>query len=372
MSGKKRLYGPIFVLILIMVCLLWIPNPAVVQGESLAEIQEKLTEISDAEKAILEDLFLLVQEIDAIEREEAAISGEIDAVHVEIERIEVNITQEERSFAHLQDVLQQVLKGYQRKGPGSFLEIVLDSDSLAIFLRRLNILRDLTRNTGKLLEDLQESAERLASEKVKLNEKILLLEQKQEELRASLVKKLLVKEDMENYLASLEEERMHFEQQLERIAVAWDELKPLFSSMAREFSLIIEEGNFPPDALEITFALFNVKATMEEKTFNDILAGHPRLPAMEFIFRPGTVDLHVNDSHLVLTGTFVIEDGHTLLYEVKGGSFYGLPLETGALEDLFQGGPLKLDLRPLLDGSLLNAIEIKNGSFDLRIQGLGF
>ncbi|TAH59814.1 MAG: hypothetical protein EWM52_10270 [Methanosarcina mazei] len=85
-----------------------------------------------------------------MEKAEKELVLETEAIRKEIEDLEKAIAQEELVYEKKKESLKQVLKSYQRMGPGSFLEIILDSDSLSTFLQRMNILRDLARNTEML------------------------------------------------------------------------------------------------------------------------------------------------------------------------------------------------------------------------------
>ena len=337
------------------------------QGDPFVEIQEKLAGISMEEKAILQNLFVWVQEIEEMKREEERIEQDIEAINQEVKSLEGTIIAEEIDFENKRNVLKHVLKSYQRRGPGSYLEIILNSDNLAAFLRRINTFRDLTRNTGELLTLLEESREKLSVEKIKLSEKIVLIEEKQKQLREALAKRLQLVENQEAYLASLSGERAYYQEYLTNLQKLLGELGVFFVEIAGEFSRIVEEGNLPPDALKTTITLYSIKGSIDEKTFNDIVKENPRLPEMAFSFHPGKIEMSIPQKNLLLSGDFVILKGNILKFEVKEGTFYGMPLETSALEELFREGHLLLDLKPLVGRNVLHSIEILDGYLELKI-----
>ncbi|WP_090441911.1 coiled-coil domain-containing protein [Natronincola peptidivorans] len=364
---KKREVKIFFVSGLAIIFALIMVSSTVVEGQvdSFTEVQEKLIEISQEEREILSNLFLIVQEIEEMEREEEKISQDIVIINREIYDLEKIIAGKEVDYQKKQEDLKQVLKSYQRMGPGSYLEIILDSDSLTTFLRRINILKDLTRNTGELLEEMDENRERLTIEKTKLEEKLLLTEEKQYQLKEALAKKMQLRKDMEEYLASMEEEREYFQEHLASIQQVWQQLKPLLSETVEEFSRIIREGNLPPDALKISFSFAGIKGTLEEGTLNSIIAQHSSLPEMSFSFSDNKIEMRLPKQNLVLGGTFVIQGRDTLKFEVSEGSFYQMPLEAGALEDLFREGDLTLNLKPVLENNTLRSVDIKKGYIEL-------
>jgi len=153
------------------------------QEGPFAEIREKMASITEAEQQSLETLFVSMQQIEEIEKEEERLTRDILIKNVEIEGLKASLVEQETAYINKKEDLQQVLKSYQRMGTGTYLEILLNSDSLAMLLRRVNVLRDLTRNTGKLMDFLEETQETLVEEKTKLGESIRVLEDKQLQLR---------------------------------------------------------------------------------------------------------------------------------------------------------------------------------------------
>lgn len=365
-KGTNRLAFVWLSLVLLFIATM--PIRAVGEGDPLAEIEDRMSEITEQEQKILSDLFLLLQEIQGAEREAAQVALSIESIHLDIQAITDNIASEEAAFLSMQNTLRQVLISYQRRGPGSFLESLLNSGSVAEFLRRLNILRDLTKNTGTLLEELEVSRTRLLRERDTLAQTVLLLETQQQRLLKALARNEMTRADMETYLAALSDERAYYQEKLDSIQQHWEALKRLFPQMASEFFKMAEAGLFPPDALELSFSLFSIRATLQQNTFNRIIKAHPVLPEMTFAFRPGSAVLEIPDSGLVLNGTFSIEEERILRYEVEAGAFHGFPLEEGALAELFLYGPLALDLEPLLEGGRLSAVEVHTGYLEFRVQ----
>ena len=331
-------------------------------------VQEKLQGISNEERNVLQNLFALAHDIEEIERQEKGLTQDIETLNGEIDGLKTAITGEENTYKKKLDVLKQLLQIYQRKGPGSSLEIILDSEDLNMFLWRISTLQDLSRNTGNLLKSLGENKGKLDEKKAGLNEKLTLMKDKQEKLKESLNKNLQLKQDQEKYLASLKEQKKPYQEQLNNLQQVWSDLKLLFSDASGEFSRIIKDGGLPADAIKINFTLQGIEASIDEKTFNGIIAGNPRLFEMAFSFHLGRVEISVPKMNLVLTGTFDILDGNTLKFTAKGGSFYGMPLDSATIEELFKGGNLVLNLDPFINSSTLDSVEIAEGSLKFIIK----
>ncbi|WP_406243740.1 coiled-coil domain-containing protein [Tissierella carlieri] len=366
MRGKKNIF--ISLSVFIAVILIFTSSTLLADNESnISEIREKLDNISEKEKQILEDLFIKFQEIEEMERENKRISQEIDTMKIGIEGLGEKIEKVETNYKHNLNALENILKSYQRMGPASFLDIILNSDNLTDLIRRINIVRDLARNTGNLLDKIEESKGSLILEKSNLAEKLKLLEDKQEALGETLTKKQELVKAQEEYLDSLAEDKELYLERLQYISMIMNELKIIFSDFTKEFAKIIEEGNFPQDAVKETLTLRGVKGIIEEKTFNDIIAAHKGLPQMEFKFSSGKIEMEAPEKNLTLEGKFVIIGDQIIKFEAEKGSFYGMPLEKGTIEDLFEEGYFILNLEPLIGKNILRSVEIMDGYMELLV-----
>ncbi len=367
---SKQMTG--YSLMLALAVLLFCTSYFVGQAEPFPEIREKLTGITAQEREIIKNLFILVQEAQGLERQEAALASEMAALEDDIKDLEGRMKAQRAVFENKQAALKQVLRSYQRRGPASYLEVILDSDSLNTFLRRINTLRDLTRNTGRLLDSLEESRNRLAAEEASMKEKLALMEAKQVQLKAALEERLQLKADREALLAALGKERSHFQDFLSEIEQVWEAVQSLFPELVKVFSGMIESGGFPPDALEIKFSFFSVRASIDDDTFNEIVAAQSGLPKMTFSFIQDKVELEMPEQNLTLTGTFVVQDSSVLKLQVLSGSFFGMPLKPEALEELFRGGNLSLDFKPVLGRNILQGVELKEDSLEFVIKPVFF
>ncbi|MBU5311452.1 hypothetical protein KQI38_05380 [Tissierella carlieri] len=366
MREEKHIF--ILLSLFIAVILIFTSSTLLADNENnISEIRERLDNISEEEKQILEDLFIKFQEIEEMERENKRISQEIDTMKIGIEGLGEKIEKEEINYKHNLNALENILKSYQRMGPASFLDIILNSDNLTDFIRRINIVRDLARNTGNLLDKIEESKESLILEKSNLAEKLKLLEDKQRALRETLVKKQELIKAQEEYLDSLTEDKELYLERLQYISMIMNELKIIFSDFTKEFAKIIEESNFPQDAVKETLTLRGVKGIIEEKTFNDIIAAHKGLPQMEFKFSSGKIEMKAPEKNLTLEGKFVIIEDQIIKFEAEKGSFYGMPLEKGTIEDLFEEGYFILNLEPLIGKNVLRSVEIMDGYMELLV-----
>lgn len=345
-----------------------IPN----EDKPLLEAQERLAGVSEEEIKVLENLFIITQEIEEMDRKKSQISEEIENLDAEVKKIENLITVETLAYEDNLNIMENVLKAYQKSGPGSFIELILSSDSLKILLQRLNALGDITRNTNSLLESLQESKSKLDAEKNNIIEKLILVEEQQKKLEETLEKNIALKEELEIYLESLEGERTKYEEYLAEVELYWSQLKPLFIETTSIFSNMLYDTTFPSDAIKIEFSLLSVKGMIEEKTFKEIIAKQSFPTKLEFEFSNNKLEVIMPDKHLYLAGNFEIVENKRLVFVVDEGSFFGMPLEKTTIEDLFSEGYMELDLGQVLGKNKLKSIKINDDNIELQITPVFF
>ncbi len=372
---KKLLYSCLLSLLILTPSLsskgIAIPDTPT-EDKSLLEIQEKLTGVTEEEKEVIEKLFVLTQEIEEMDRIKLQIAEEIEDINKEVAEIEKLIANETISYEKNLNLMENVLKAYQRSGPGSYLELILSSDNLKTLLLRINTLSDITRNTNELLKSLDESKAKLAREKDKIIDKLVLVEEQQKKLKETLEKNIALKEDLERYLESLEGERTKYEDYLGKIELYWSKLKPVFAETISVFSNMLESSNIPQDAIKIEFAFFNVKGTIEEKVFKDIISKQSFPTKVELEFSTNKLILMMPENHLYLSGSFKVLEEQKLLFEVDEGSFFGMPLEKSTIDDLFIEGYLELDLGEILGKNKIKSIQINEDNLELQITPVFF
>ncbi len=372
----KSNYGnyKVFITLVIIIFFFFINIPNRVSGEvqPITEAQEKLDDITEEEKIVLEDLFTLTQEMEELDREEAKLSKEKEALMIKIKDRESLIEVRQKDYDDQLEILKRVLVDYQRSGPASYVDTLLSVGDLRTFLRSINIIRDLTRNVGEFLDSLEAEQKELAEEKETLAGDVALLEEKKVELQVSYEKKQELKSEQENYLETLEEKREDYEVQIKNLEQMWDDIKIQFSKIVEVFDNIISEGYITQEDLNLSIEFPIIKGTIYETGFNEILMEHYDLQGLRFRFHTDKVVIEIPDKHLILEGTFKIVEGKKLKLEVEKGSFYNMPLETASIEELFKDGYLLIDFEKLTGDMLmdfyLQSIKSQEGYLEFKIS----
>lgn len=314
----------------------------------ITETKDKLEGLSREEKEVLSNLFVLTQEILEMEKEEKRISDDIDIIEFESKDLEEKIIRSQYDYDAQLDILQQVLIGYQKRGPVSYIDTLIHSGDLKTFVRSLNIIREFSKNTASLLDSLTAQKEKLTEDKDNLTRTLAILEEKREELKEPLEKKMKIKEEQERYLQSLGEQRAVYNAYLGDMEQKWHENKEIFNGLVEDFGKIIHESNIKIEDLNINISFLGVTGSIYENTFNDLLADHDTLSKMNFNFHKDSIVIDITSLHLRLHGTFILEEGTNLKLLVTEGSFYDMPLEQSSIAELFEDGDVIINVKELV------------------------
>lgn len=252
-------------------------------------------------------------------------------------------------------------------GPASYLEIILESKDISDFIRRINIIRDLARNTDNILNSIEGTKEILIEEKNNLNEKLILIEEKQRNLRETLDNKSKLVQEQEEYLRSLESDREYYEKYLASLQDMMVELEDLFDKLTSELPGIIANSYIPLESLNPKLSLQGIRLTISEDLFNEILGKHEDLPKIEFEFTKENINMMIPQYNIKLVGGFSIFEGHSIEFIIQEVRYHDFVLEEKTIRDLI-GESIIFDFEALLDGSSIKDIRIFDDYMELIID----
>ncbi len=361
--AKLKRFSVVFIFIL---CCSFLFVPTVGGQIDLSpDLDKTFSEITNEEKAILDELFILTQEIDEMNRSAESILEELSAVQVEISNMESSIGNRQENYDSYLKVLKSVLVTYQKNGPASSLEILLSAESLSDFLKRLNLLKDLSKNTEEILKALDEEKNSLVFDQDALKAKEASLEEKNKELQTVLAGKLQLLQSQQAILDSLSDEKDKYEERLNLLEQSWSEVKLLLSDMSQELSRVIYESNISINDFNLSLGLFSVKGSISDDLINEIVKNDTKTPELIFTFTSQGIQLYMPDYQLLLNGSMTIDSysGCAFRYVVEEGTFYNFDLEKYAIQDLFKEGYLLIDFSKIVGDDITIKSVILNDGF---------
>lgn len=344
-------------------------DPAAPQAD--VELRQRLSQVTAQERAVMESLFRLSAEISLRETEIQKAQEAIAAQEGLIAAQQGLIDSSARRFEGLRASLGTLLRSQQRAGAGSRLETLLGAQSLKDLMRRINLLRDLTRSTDRLMTEVTASRKDLETRKQEMAQALAALQAQRQTLEEAHSRRLLARADLERYLAGLKTDKAGYEADLKLMEARWQSLKPLFAEAVSGVNRLIAAGGLPPDTVTVSVSLFGgTRGYIHQDRFNSALALEKNLPRMTFGFHPGKMTLDFPGYEITLSGHMALKDPQTLEFVVTSGTFYSLPLSDSALQDLFSRGDLVFSLRTMIGNTAIRRIELRDGLVELQIGSL--
>lgn len=340
-------------------------SQAIVPGDLPINLDQQVESLSEEELEVMNELFTIRQEIDSVSRQQSQLEEDLSDTEKTVLSLQSDIEEQQQIFDNQKDTLGNVLRSYQRRGPGSYLEIILASESLSDLIQRINLLRDLTRNTASLLDDVSSHQALLIAEEERLQELLADMEEQISHLQAILQENIALENELEEQLQALQEDRGHYEARLEEMNEAWQEVGYAFSTFVEEFMQMMETGSLPEDAITVQFGIPTIRGIIQEDAFNEALHNATSLTDVNLQFKPDQVVILMPSREFELSGTFQVQEDRYLLFLPEEGTFYGMDLTEDSIENLFSDGVLKLDLEIALEGTRLREVNIHDGSLEL-------
>lgn len=146
---------------------------------------EKMKLLSSQAEAISSQLDVLNSQLSVLNADIADCDREISALDKKIADAQSKIDKIDADVAATQEKISERLRATYMAGSSSWIEILLESDSISSLLLRIQLLASVTENDNKLISKLEKQIEELNAAKAELDKDKKALEEK----RSLLVEK---------------------------------------------------------------------------------------------------------------------------------------------------------------------------------------
>lgn len=146
---------------------------------------EKMKLLSSQAEAISSQLDVLNSQLSVLNADIADYDREISALDKKIADAQSKIDKIDADIAATQEKISERLRATYMAGSSSWIEILLESDSISSLLLRIQLLASVTENDNKLISKLEKQIEELNAAKTELDKDKKALEEK----RSLLVEK---------------------------------------------------------------------------------------------------------------------------------------------------------------------------------------
>lgn len=146
---------------------------------------EKMKLLSSQAEAISSQLDVLNSQLSVLNADIADYDREISALDKKIANAQSKIDKIDADISATQEKISERLRATYMAGSSSWIEILLESDSISSLLLRIQLLASVTENDNKLISKLEKQIEELNAAKAELDKDKKALEEK----RSLLVEK---------------------------------------------------------------------------------------------------------------------------------------------------------------------------------------
>lgn len=336
------------------------------------EAEYRLLGITEEERNVLEELFAEQKKIELLEYQEIALEEELQSLEKEIISIEESIVAQKELYEKNKEALKNVLKAYQRSGSNTFLQIILKSKNIGDFTTRVNTLRELSKNTGALLSDMEETKAFLDMSMMAIEDKERSIRSSKDELQNSKEEIVELTVKLEEKLDQLKDDKDKYAKYLENLKLIWNESSEVIGDAMDELSDAVNNGILSESIITLDISFFDVKGTILENDLNQMLSKNELLSDIEFEFRDDYIELMIPSKNLTLYGKFVIEEPNVIVLEIERGEFLGMELGKNSIDELFKNGMMTIDMRQILGKSKLQEISVYEDRVELKIKPVYF
>ncbi len=331
------------------------------------DAKSKLDDIEQTERATIEKLFVLNAEIEYLNTQMEKVQMTLQRLSQEMIDTEIRIEENQERIVFQKDVLAKLLVSRHQKGIAANVQVLLESTSLKDFMRRLNLLREMTQQTDQFLKGIEDLISQQQTDYAFIEDAYERVKVEEATLRELLQASQSARDDLEAFLEGLSEDRSYYESYLISIEKEWVSLKLFFADVVKTFNQVILNNELPEDTIEVKISFLNATGYLDANVFNTVLKNHGGFPHMLFSFDTSGVTLNFPEQRVVLGGDFELIDSQTIAFAVTSGTFYGLPLSDSALADLLSEGSLVFELKDLLGKNVIRSIEMQPNKVKLNI-----
>lgn len=331
-----------------------------------AGIEEAATRAERAEDAAVAELFALNRTLEETRTAMARLDAQIGAVTGQL-------TEAERERDRLEGLLGERLIQFGRRvryyaENGNFAPVgfLLESQSFANFLFRIEVLTQVLERDSRLTRELRElTAQAKALEQLLAARRAELssLHEKQAAEAARLRQEIARKE---TFLAGLQEQRSAVEAKAAELEAVWaGAARPVLEALGHSLqTMALRIGDITPDAVRFSIMPPGAAVTVSEESLNAFIAREGDLRGLVFDLIPGHAILEgeYGGIRMHVIGRFVLKSKTEVRFEPVEVRFHDVLLPKQLTADLLAEGRLDMDFSALIGIWAVKEILVQDGA----------
>ncbi|MGB9791823.1 MAG: murein hydrolase activator EnvC family protein [Thermacetogeniaceae bacterium] len=192
--------------------------------------RQKLQENKRQQQSVLAELELIDRDLKQTNEELEQLTGEISSLQASIDEVEKKLDKAEADLQRRTEILHDRLRHIYTEGDVSFLEVLLQAESMTDFLTRFDLMQRIAEQDMRLMKEL--AAERDAVKRMK---------EELEAKRNRLVSLQQATREKQTYLAARSEDRKQVLKQLESEREAYERALNELEATSRQLTRIIQQ-----------------------------------------------------------------------------------------------------------------------------------
>lgn len=186
-------------------------------NKKITETEEKKEEVKEIKDQTLKEVETLTTQITDYQNQINELDSKIENANNKIKEAEQKIKEAEEDYKKQQDTLEQRLVAVYEAGETSFLDFLLNSESLTDFISNYYILSEVTEYDNTLLEQIEAKKKEIETSKEELEKsKAELTTAKGEKEKVSVQLKT-AKTEKDNYASQLSEEEKELQSKIDQL-----------------------------------------------------------------------------------------------------------------------------------------------------------
>ena len=251
--GRKRLF--ILVIVVIAVVLGNVVNVfAATSADNLRkqqqQNQQQIEDAKNKQKEIRNQMTDIQRQVDELDSKISDYESDIYDLNSQIEEVskninyaEIELQKTEKDLEEKEELLEKRLVASYKAGSTSYLDVLLDSDSLTSFLSSYYLVEQISENDTKLINTVKETKQQIENSKAQLEENKASLENiKQSEV----VKKSeldATKKEKEQVVAKLSNEDKEVQSKIDEMRSEDSKIRAAIAKAEREANRTSSRGN---------------------------------------------------------------------------------------------------------------------------------
>ena len=202
--------------------------------DKIDSAKDKLNTISDSKDDAESELESLTNKVAEAQNELEKIKAELNEVNEQIEEKEKQIEEEEKEIEAKNELLKQRMVALYEAGDTSFLDVIINSESLLDFFSNYAMIQQIVQSDSDLIDELEAKKQGLEKDKAELEENKAQVETLKAEQEVKSAQLRVLQQTKQAEVSKLSEEEQKTQEEIDAYNVAMAEVNKALAEAAKK------------------------------------------------------------------------------------------------------------------------------------------